>query len=68
MLGEVARRRIHSGLRALLACVLFAGMVCSMLSPALAAGGQVGIIQGTVTDTNKQPIANASVSAASPTG
>ena len=68
MVGAVALRRIHSGLRALLACVLFAGMVCSMLTPAFAAGGQTGIVQGTVTDANKQPIANASISVASPTG
>jgi hypothetical protein len=68
MVGAVAVRRIHSGLRALLACVIFAGMVCSMVSPVFAAGGQTGILQGTVTDTNGQPIANASISAASPTG
>ena len=68
MVGAVAFRRIHSGLRALLACVLFAGMVCSLVSPAFAAGGQTGILQGTVTDVNKQPIPNASISAASPTG
>ena len=68
MVGAVALRRIHSGLRALLACVLFAGMVCSIVSPAFAAGGQTGILSGTVTDPNKQPIAGATVSAAAPTG
>ena len=68
MVGAVALRHIHSCLRALLACVLFAGMVCSVVAPAFAAGGQVGIIQGTVTDTNHQAVANASISAASPTG
>ena len=68
MVGAVALRRIHSGLRALLACVIFAGMVCSLVSPAFAAGGQTGILSGTVTDTNNQPIANATISAASPTG
>ena len=68
MVGAVAVRRIHSGLRALLACVLFAGMVCSIVSPAFAAGGQTGILSGTVTDPNKQPIAGATISAASPTG
>lgn len=68
MVGAVALRRIHSGLRALLACVIFAGMVCSLVSPAFAAGGQTGIIAGTVTDANGQPIPNATVSAASPTG
>jgi hypothetical protein len=69
MVGAVALRRIHSGLRALLACVLFAGMVCSVVSPAFAAGGQTGIISGTVTDSaTNQPIANATISAASPSG
>jgi hypothetical protein len=68
MVGAVALRRILSGLRALLACVIFAGIVCSLVSPAFAAGGQTGILSGTVTDTNNQPIANATVSAASPTG
>ncbi len=68
MVGAVALRRIHSGLRALLACVIFAGMVCSLVSPAFAAGGQVGIIQGTVTDTNGNPVSGAAISAASPTG
>jgi hypothetical protein len=68
MVGAVAVRRLHSGLRALLACVIFAGMVCSIVSPAFAAGGQTGMLSGTVTDTNKQPIANAAISAASPTG
>jgi hypothetical protein len=68
MVGAVALRRIHSGLRALLACMIFAGMVCSLVSPAFAAGGQTGILAGTVTDSASQPIANASVSAASPSG
>jgi len=68
MVGAVAVRRIHSGLRALFACVIFASMVCSIVSPAFAAGGQTGILSGTVTDTNKQPIANAAINVASPTG
>ena len=68
MVGAVALRRVDSGLRALLACVILAGMVCSSVSPAFAAGGQVGIISGTVTDANGQPVAGAAISAASPTG
>jgi Carboxypeptidase regulatory-like domain len=68
MVGAVALRRIHSGLRALLACVIFAGMVCSLVSPAFAAGGQTGIIQGTVTDASGNPVSGAAISAASPTG
>lgn len=69
MVGAVAARRIHSGLRALLACAVFAGMVCSLVSPAFAAGGQTGILSGTVTDNaTQQPIANATINAASPSG
>jgi hypothetical protein len=69
MVGAVAARRIHSGLRALLACAVFAGMVSSLVSPAFAAGGQTGILSGTVTDNaTQQPIANATISAASPSG
>ena len=69
MVREVALRRIHSGLRALIACLVFAGMVCSIVSPAFAAGGQTGQITATVVDNvTKQPIAGATVSAASPTG
>jgi hypothetical protein len=68
MVRAVAVWRILSGLRALLACVVFVGMVCSIVSPAFAAGGQVGILSGTVTDANGAPIANAAISAASPTG
>jgi hypothetical protein len=44
-------------------------MVCSIVSPAFAAGGQTGQITATVVDNvTKQPIAGATVSAASPTG
>jgi hypothetical protein len=44
-------------------------MVCSLVSPAFAAGGQTGILSGTVTDNaTQQPIANASITAASPSG
>jgi hypothetical protein len=44
-------------------------MVCSIVSPAFAAGGQTGILAGIVTDNaTKQPIAGATISAASPTG
>jgi hypothetical protein len=69
MVGAVAARRVHSGLRALLACVLFLGMVCSLVTPAFAAGGQTGILSGTVTDSaSQQPIGNATISAASPSG
>jgi hypothetical protein len=68
MVGAVALRRIHSGLRALLVCVLFASMVCSLVAPAFAAGGQSGNLQGTVTDNNGAPLTGVSISAASPTG
>lgn len=69
MVGAVAIRRIHSGLRSLLALALFVGMVCSLVSPAFAAGGQTGIVSGTVVDNStKQPISNATVSIASPSG
>jgi hypothetical protein len=66
MAGALSRRRIHSNLRVFLACAFFAGILCSLIAPVLAAGGQVGIIQGTVTDANGNPIGNAAVSAVSP--
>jgi hypothetical protein len=69
MVGAVAIRRVHSGLRSLLAIAIFVGMVCSLVAPAFAAGGQTGILAGTVIDNaTQQPVANASVSAASPSG
>jgi len=65
MVGAVAIRRIHSGLRSLLAIAIFVGMVCSLVSPAFAAGGQTGILTGTVINSaTQQPIAGATVSAA----
>ena len=69
MVGAVALRRIHSGLRALLACVLLAGMVSSLTSPAFAAGGQAGNLSGVITNgATGQPVSGATISAASPTG
>lgn len=68
MVGAVALRRIHSGLRALLAFVIFAGMFASIVSPAFAAGGQSGNMQGLITTAAGGPVANANVTAASPTG
>jgi hypothetical protein len=69
MLGAVALRRIHSGLRTALACVLFAGLLGALAGPALAAGGQSGNLQGTVTDgMTGQPLGGVTISAASPTG
>jgi hypothetical protein len=69
MVGAVAFGRIHSGLRAFIALVIFAGMVCSLVSPAFAAGGQSGHLQGVITNgATGQPIAGVTISAASPTG
>src|ERR1700761_4267462 len=69
MVGAVAFGRIHSGLRALLAGVILLGMVCSLVSPAFAAGGQSGNLQGTITNgATGAPIAGVTISAASPTG
>jgi hypothetical protein len=67
MVGAVALRHILSGVRALLSCIMCAGMVCALVSPAFSAGGQTGILSGTVTDMNKQIIPGAAISAASPT-
>ena len=55
-------------LRVLLACVLIMGLAGSIAAPAFAAGGQVGIIQGTISDTDGKPIAGAAIGAASLTG
>jgi hypothetical protein len=69
MLSAVAIWRIHSGLRALLACIVFLGLIASIVSPAFAAGGQTGTLSGTVIDhATNQPIAGATISAASPSG
>ena len=69
MVGAVALRRVHSGLRALLACAIVAGMLSTIASPVFAAGGQTGILSGTVTDhATGQPVSNAAISAASPSG
>jgi hypothetical protein len=43
-------------------------MVCSLVSPAFAAGGQSGNLQGTVADANGAPLSGVAISAASPTG
>ena len=68
MVGAVAIRRIHSGLRALIAFVIFAGMFASIVSPAFAAGAQSGDLQGHITTAAGAAIAGATVTAASPTG
>ena len=61
--------RIHSGLRALVACAILAGMVCSSITPAFAAGGQSGNLQGIITSgATGQPVQGAAITASSPTG
>jgi hypothetical protein len=55
--------------RLLLVCAAVFGLAWSSALPALAAGGQNGNLSGTVIDANtKAPIADATVSAAAPTG
>ncbi len=48
--------------------MIVAGMILSSVSPAFAVGGQTGNINGRVLDDAGKPIANATVSLASPQG
>ncbi len=60
-------RTFGSFVRVFAACVALFGFLVSSIAPAFAAGGQVGSLQGVVTDAgSKAPIANVTVTAASP--